>query len=228
MSIVKKLLSLALVGAMLTGLSSCSGKPVNESSDTSATDTTVLAGELETTGNETSETSATESKSPFGKAVVVYFSCSGNTKSVASKIALAARCKSYEIVPAKPYTAEDLNYNSKKSRATKEQNDASARPEIEGSISDWSSYDTVFLGYPIWFAKAPRILCTFVESYDFQGKTVIPFCTSGSSGVGASATELASLAKNGGKWIDGTRFSSSVKEKDISEWLNTLTESGTI
>ena len=82
-------------------------------------------------------------------------------------------------------------------------------------------YDTIFIGYPVWYSKAPRILCTFVENYDFSGKTVIPFCTSGSSGIGSSATELAELAKQG-KWINGTRFAASVNSKDISEWLNAL------
>ena len=208
---------------MVTGLASCSSAPANVTTETSQTGVTEKL--LQSTGNETSDSSAEESISRFGKAVVVYFSCTGNTKDVAAKIASAAHCKTYEIVPSKPYTTEDLNYNSKKSRASKENNDASARPEISADIAGWDSYDTVFLGYPIWFGKAPKILYTFVETHDFQGKKVIPFCTSGSSGIGSSAKDLAALAKDSGKWIDGTRFSASVKEKDITEWLKALAES---
>lgn len=220
MRTVRKILFLVLAVTMASGLISCSAKPTAQSSESSLSDHTTHS--QATTGNETTEASETEKESPFGKAVVVYFSCTGNTKSVAQKIASTVGCSTYEIVPAKPYSDEDLNYKNKKSRATKEQNDDAARPEIEGTITDWSSYDTVFIGYPIWFAKAPRILCTFVESQDFAGKRVIPFCTSGSSGVGNSAKELAELAKNGGNWVSGTRFASSVSNKDIAEWLDAL------
>ena len=223
MRIIRKILFFALTVTMASGLISCSAKPSSQSSASSLSDHTTQS--QSTTENETTEATETKKDNPFGKAVVVYFSCSGNTKSVAQKIASAAGCSTYEIVPAKPYSDEDLNYNNKKSRAAKEQNDAAARPEIEGTITDWNSYDTVFLGYPIWFAKAPRILCTFVESLDFTGKKVIPFCTSGSSGIGNSAKELAELANNGGNWVSGTRFSSSVSDKDISEWLAALNES---
>ena len=226
MSVVKKVLSFVLAAFMVAGLASCSSKPASVSTDTSQTGATEKL--LASSGNETSDSSAKESVSRFGKAVVVYFSCTGNTKDVANKIAAAANCSTYEIVPSKPYTTEDLNYNSKKSRATKEQNDASARPEISADIASWDSYDTVFLGYPIWFGKAPKILYTFVETHDFQGKKVIPFCTSGSSGIGSSAKDLSALSKDSGKWINGTRFSASVKEKDITEWLNTLIEAGEI
>jgi flavodoxin len=227
MSFVKKALSLVIMAAMATGLASCSKKPGVEISIPSITDN-ASKRVLTQTEKETTETTPAETKDHFQKAIVVYFSCTGNTKNVALKIANSAHCQTCEIVASKPYTTDDLNYNNKKSRATKEQNDAASRPEISGSIDDWSSYDVVFLGYPIWFAKAPRILCTFVESHDFTGKTVIPFCTSGSSGIGSSATELKSLAKNKGKWLDGTRFASSVKDKDISEWLSALVEAGDI
>ena len=226
MSLSKKVLSFALAAFMVTGLASCSDKPASVTTDTSQTGATEKL--MVSTGNETSDSSAEESVSRFGKAVVVYFSCTGNTKEVANKIASAAHCTTYEIVPSKPYTTEDLNYNNKKSRATKEQNDASARPEISGDITGWDSYDTVFLGYPIWFGKAPKIMYTFVENHDFQGKKVIPFCTSGSSGIGSSAKDLSSLAKDSGKWFNGTRFSAAVKDKDISEWLNALIEAGEI
>jgi flavodoxin len=220
MRILKKIMTLALSAAVLGGLASCSNNPANESSGSSVY--AVTEQSLITTAKETTEQTVTEKQSKIGKAVVVYFSCTGNTKEVAQKIASEVGCITYEIVPSKPYTTEDLNYSNKKSRATREQNDKNARPEIEGTVIDLSSYDTVFIGYPIWFAKAPRILNTFVESQSFEGKTVIPFCTSGSSGIGTSATELAELAENKGKWLSGTRFGSTVKSTDIAQWLAAL------
>ena len=226
MRLFKRVLSLVIAAAMAAGLASCSASPSSVTSDTSQTGATEKL--LESTGHETSGSSAKESISRFGKAVVVYFSCTGNTKDVANKIASAANCKTYEIVPSKPYSTEDLNYKNRKSRASKEQNDASSRPEISVDIAGWESYDTVFIGYPVWFGKAPKILYTFVESHDFQGKKVIPFCTSESSDIGSSATDLASLAKDSGKWINGTRFSATVKAKDITEWLTALVEAGEI
>ncbi len=219
MKLIRKIMSVAISAILLTGLASCSAGTRNET--VASTLANASEHSASATNKETSEVSDTGKENPFGKALVVYFSCTGTTKDVALKIASEAKCSACEIEPVKPYTADDLNYNTKKSRAYKEQNDASARPEISGSVSDWDSYDTIFIGYPVWYSKAPRILCTFVENYDFSGKTVIPFCTSGSSGIGSSATELAELAKQG-KWINGTRFAASVNSKDISEWLNAL------
>lgn len=223
----RKVLSLVLAGTLIAGLAACSNKVDTKITVPSLTDNATKK-EITKTEKETTETTPSETENKFGKAIVVYFSCTGITKDVASKISSAVGCPAYEIIASKPYTSDDLNYNNKKSRASKEQNDASARPEIAGSITDWSSYDTVFLGYPIWFAKSPRILCTFVEGHDFSGKTVIPFCTSGSSGIGNSADELKALAKDNGKWVNGTRFSSSVKEKDITEWLSAVVKAGDI
>lgn len=220
MRILKKLITLVLAASAVYGLASCSANTITAPSaslSTASTETTLLVTDKETTAS-----SGTEKESRFGKAVVVYFSCSGNTKSVALKLAQEADCGTYEIVPSKPYAPEDLNYNNKKSRAAREQNDKTARPEIEGAKLDISSYDTIFIGYPIWFSKAPKILYTFVESQSFEGKTVIPFCTSDNSGIGTSATELAALAENKGKWLNGTRFSASVKNADIAQWLAAL------
>ena len=220
MRILKKIMTIVLSAAVLGGLASCSNKPANESSGSSVS--AVTEQSLITTAKETTEQTVTEKQSKMGRAVVVYFSCTGNTKEVAQKIAAEVGCATYEIVPSKPYTTEDLNYSNKKARAAREQNDKNARPEIGGTAIDLSSYDTVFIGYPIWFAKAPRILNTFVESQSFEGKTVIPFCTSESSGIGTSAAELAELAENKGKWLNGTRFGSSVKSADIAQWLDAL------
>lgn len=150
---------------------------------------------------------------------MVYFSATGNTKAIAESIADGLQADIYEIVPKEPYTDADLNYNDNNSRSTLEMNDPSARPEIVGPVYNFEQYDTVFLGYPIWWGEAPRILNTFVESYDFTGKTVIPFCTSASSGIGSSADKLESLAGSG-DWVDGQRFKGNESADKVMEWAN--------
>ena len=220
MSFTKRMISLVVSVLLLGGLASCSGQKTVETTVPSLS--AALVQSSSTSVKETPEDSVTEKVNRFGNAIVVYFSCTGNTKEVALKIASEAGCGTYEIVPSKPYTAEDLKYRNSKSRAGREQKDKRSRPEIDGSVTGWESYDTVFIGYPIWFGKAPRILCTFVESHSFEGKKVIPFCTSGSSGIGSSASELETLAQNKGTWLTGTRFGASVKSTDIAEWMKSL------
>ncbi len=167
----------------------------------------------------TPEGSPTEAES--AKVLVAYFSATGNTKSVAEKIAAALDgAELYEILPEEPYTSADLDYNSD-CRANSEQNDPDARPAISGSVGNMADYDVVFLGYPIWWGEAPRIMSTFVESYDFSGKTVIPFCTSGSSGFGSSDAALKAAA-GGAEWLDGRRFSGSASADDVSAWVDGL------
>lgn len=150
--------------------------------------------------------------------LTAYFSATGATQGVAETIAEITGADIYEIVPEQPYTEEDLNYNSDSSRTTEEMNDASARPTIEGEVENWDKYEIVYLGYPIWWGEAPRIMDTFVESYDFGGKTVIPFCTSGSSGIGSSAQNLEALS-DGGEWLAGRRFGGGASRGEIAEWL---------
>ena len=155
------------------------------------------------------------------KVLVVYFSATNTTKGVAKKIANGIDADLYEIVPEVPYTSADLNYNNPDSRANKEMNDSNARPAISGSVENMEQYDIVFIGYPIWWGQAPKIMCTFMESYDFSGKTIVPFCTSGSSGIGSSATNLQSLT-NGAIWVPGRRFSGSASQNTIMEWVRGL------
>jgi flavodoxin len=155
------------------------------------------------------------------KVLVAYFSATNNTRPLAEYIADAAGADLYEITPAVPYTSADLNYNDSSTRATVEQNDASARPAISGSVENMADYDVVFIGYPIWWGQAPRIISTFLESYDLSGKTIIPFCTSGSSGIGSSATNLHSLAPNA-NWLAGQRFSSGTSRDTMANWVNGL------
>lgn len=155
------------------------------------------------------------------KVLVAYFSATNTTKGVAENLAGGLGADLYEIVPETPYTDADLNYHDNNSRTTIEMNDPNARPVISGSVENMDQYDVVFLGYPIWWGEAPRIINTFVETYDFNGKTIIPFCTSGSSGMGSSATNLHS-ATNGATWLDGSRFSGSASGDELVEWVKSL------
>jgi len=154
------------------------------------------------------------------KILVAYFSCTNTTENVANYIADMTNADEHEILAAVPYTEEDLKYYTD-CRADKEQADASARPAIANSISNLEQYDTIFLGYPIWHGQAPKIIYTFLESYDFSGKTIIPFCTSHSSGIGSSDTNLHSLA-NSAEWISGKRFGGSASQTEISQWVDSL------
>lgn len=154
------------------------------------------------------------------KTLAVYFSATGNTKAIAEEIARLTGADLYEIVPADPYTSEDLDYNND-CRANQEMNDVSARPAIGGETINVSSFDTIFVGYPIWWGQAPRIISTFLESYDFDSKTIVPFCTSASSGIGSSATNLHDLAPNA-NWLPGQRFSSSTDQSTVQNWVDGL------
>lgn len=156
-----------------------------------------------------------------GRALVVYFSCTNTTKGVAEHIASITESGMYQIEPEEPYTSADLDYNNSSSRANREQNDPSARPAIAGSLENLSDYDIVFLGYPIWWGKAPKIIFTFLESYDFAGKTIVPFCTSHSSGIGSSDTDLHELAAQA-TWMQGRRFGGNASESDVREWIESL------
>ncbi len=160
-------------------------------------------------------------KAAKAKTLVAYFSCTGTTEGVAKKLASVTGADLYEIVPAEPYTAEDLDYGDRSNRATYEQDHPDIRPKIGGEPLSLKGYGTVYLGYPIWWGMEPRILCTFVESYDFTGITVIPFCTSGSSGIGTSGGDLAKLAGTG-KWLDGARHSGSISESALRDWVDGL------
>ena len=160
-------------------------------------------------------------ESADSKVLVAYFSATGNTEGIAKHIADATGATLYEIQPETPYTSADLNYSDSSTRATREQNDASARPAISGAVENMADYDVVFLGYPIWWGQAPKILYTFVESYGFDGKTVIPFCTSGSSSIGSSAANLQKSA-SGAKWLAGNRFGGGASRESIVSWINGL------
>ncbi len=152
--------------------------------------------------------------------IVAYFSCTDTTKGVAEHVAEETRGTLYEIAPAESYTDDDLKYYID-CRADKEQADPTARPQIQGSVENMDKYDTVFLGYPIWHGQAPQIISTFLESYDLSGKTIIPFCTSHSSGIGNSDTNLHALAPTA-EWLSGRRFAAGASRQAVAEWINGL------
>ena len=153
--------------------------------------------------------------------LVAYFSATGNTEGVAELLQTALDADLYEIVPEVAYTSEDLNYSSDDCRANQEQNDPDARPAIDGSVENMDSYDVIFLGYPIWWGEAPKIISTFLESYDFTGKTIVPFCTSGSSGIGSSAEHLAGLAGSS-TWLEGACFAPGASQEEVAAWVDGL------
>lgn len=172
------------------------------------------------------EPSETESGEPSmndvkkGKILVAYFSATKTTKQLAQYATALLNADIYEIIPSVPYTEDDLAYYTN-GRADQEQDDPSARPEIAVGVENMEQYDTILLGYPIWHGQAPRIISTFLESYDFSGKTILPFCTSHSSGIGSSDTNLHPLAQTA-NWMKGRRFAAGTSKEDISEWLDEM------
>ncbi len=169
----------------------------------------------------TAEIAQPENPAENKKVLVVVFSATGTTKGVAEKIAAIEDADLYEIKAAQEYTSADLNWNDSDSRSTKEQNDKSARPAIGSEPISLDGYDTVYIGYPIWWGEEPRIMDSFVESYSFDGMTMIPFCTSGGSGIGRSGKNLEENAGSG-NWLDGQRFSGSVSESELKSWIDGL------
>ena len=184
----------------------------------STNDTAEEPAETETAQTEEQEAVPDES----GKdTLVVYFSATGTTKGVAEKIAAITGADIYEIKAAQEYTTEDLDWNDSDSRTTHEQNDASVRPEIGSDPVSLEGYSTIYIGFPIWWGEEPRIMDTFVESYNFDGITMIPFCTSSSSGIGMSGKNLESNAGSG-NWLDGQRFGGGVSEEELQAWIDGL------
>lgn len=172
--------------------------------------------------DESPEASAQPAQEPNGETshvLVAYFSATGNTRPLAEAIMETLDADLFEIQPETPYTTEDLDWHDSSSRTTFEMNDPSARPAISGSVENMEDYDVIFLGYPIWWGEAPRIISTFLESYDFSGKTIVPFCTSGSSGYSDSA--IRPLAADA-VWQTGRRFSGGVSQSAVKSWIDSL------
>lgn len=197
-----------------------------ELSDNSESETAPSENPNPETEAELSENPEPDTEAEGSKILVACFSATGNTEGVAQKLADGLGADLYEIVPETPYTSDDLNYNDSSSRSSIEMDDPDARPAISGSVENMEQYDVVLLGYPVWWGEAPRIMSTFIESYDFSGKTLAAFCTSASSGFGSSDSALREAADSA-SWLDGIRFSSGASSEEILEWANGLGISGT-
>ena len=220
----KRLFGCLLAGTMLLSLAACGSNDSPADDQAAAQLQEETAPPADTAGNTAApEASAGENTADSGSVLVVYYSASGHTKTVAGYIAQATGGDIFEITPVEPYTDDDLNWSDSDSRVTREHEDESLR-DVElttTEVENWDSYDTVFIGYPIWWGIAAWPVDGFVEANDFTGKTVIPFCTSSSSGLGESGELLAELAGTG-NWQEGQRFRSSAGQADVDEWVDSL------
>ena len=216
---MKKLLPLLLAALLIASFAACAGSQPAKPTEAAASDPLVTDAPENTAEPDT--TAAPDTTVAGGKTLVVYFSATGTTKGVAETIASLENADLYEIEAAQPYTAADLNWNDKNSRTTLEQNDKSARPAIGSEPLSLNGYTKIYVGYPIWWGEEPRILDTFAESYDFSDITLIPFCTSGGSGIGRSGQNLAQIAGSG-NWLDGQRFAGGVSAAQLQTWIDTL------
>ena len=218
---MKKLTALLLSVVLALSLAAC-GSTNKPASSTTQPETSAPTEQPESSSTAPAE-SEPETQPKTGKTLVVYYSASGNTERVAKDIAEAAGADLFEIVPTEVYTSEDLNWTNSDSRVSREHDDESLRdvPLTTTEVPDWDSYDTVFIGYPIWWGIAAWPVDTFVKNHDFTGKTVIPFATSSSSGIGQSGSLLADMAGTG-EWQEGQRFSSGVSSDDVQSWVNGL------
>ena len=154
----------------------------------------------------------------MSKVLVAFFSASGVTKKVANELATVEKADLFEITPETPYTAEDLDYKNRQSRSTLEMKDPNCRPAITGQIENMSQYDTVFVGFPIWWGREPSVVDTFLDAYDFGGKKIVPFCTSGGSGIGETAKRLQEIVGAAAVVDEGTRLGGTVSEEDLEMW----------
>ncbi len=218
---VSGVLAVTMAMSLMTGCGTGSSDS-KESSDMAAAKATAEATES-SDAKETDVAADTKKTEDNGKILVVYYSATGSTKAVAETIADTTGGDLFEIQPKEPYTDDDLNWTDDNSRVSKEHEDESLR-DVElttTKVKNWDSYDTVFIGYPIWWAIAAWPVDNFVKDNDFSGKTVIPFCTSASSGIGESGQLLAKAAGTG-EWQDGERFSSGVSDTDVTDWVKDL------
>jgi len=223
---MKKFLALILSLICIAG-SFCLFACTDDKADNNAEGGTQNTEGEKPNGNKPSEEEDGETDNPDDTQVpasndilVVYFSCTNTTERIADYVIEKTGGARYEIVPKVPYTEDDLKYYTN-CRADKEQADPDARPEIDGNFEDMDKYKTVFIGYPIWHGEAPKIIYTFLESYDFSGKTLIPFCTSHSSGIGSSDTNLHTLAPNA-EWKSGKRFAGSASKESVNDWVDSM------
>ena len=223
----KKIAAVLLTCIMAIGLmAGCGASNTNQSAsnnDSHSTSTNQSGNEEADTNSENTTDTTENTSTGNGKTLVVYYSASGNTKDVAEKIAKITEADLFEIEPVEPYTDDDLDWTDDDSRVSREHDDESLRDVelVSTTVDNWESYDIVFIGYPIWWYIAAWPVNNFVSGNDFSGKTVIPFCTSASSGIGDSGNLLEEMAGTG-NWQEGHRFSSRASESDINEWVSSL------
>ena len=221
---MKKIILTLLTVGLLLAMTACGNSqtqntpPVQKSENTPAVQPAQIPEETESVSD-----SEPEQEPETGGVLVVYYSATGSTETVAGYIANALNADTFSITPTEPYTSDDLNWRDTDSRVSREHDDPALRTVelTSATVENWDSYDTVFVGYPIWWGIAAWPLDSFVSANDFTGKTVIPFCTSSSSGMGESGQLLADLAGTG-DWLEGQRFRSSVNETAVVDWVNSL------
>ncbi|MGO5080917.1 flavodoxin [Oscillospiraceae bacterium LCP25S3_E4] len=225
---IKRLFSIILMSVLIICVPTGCAANSNSGSAVQNSSTSSTAQDKDQTATDSSSKSATSEqnkndKVSGGKTLVVYFSATGSTKAVAEKISDATNGDIFELVPQTPYTSEDLDWNNTESRVTKEHEDESKRDVAlnSTSVDNWDSYDTVFIGYPIWWGIAAWPVNSFVKENDFSGKTVIPFCTSASSDIGDSGSLLKEMVGTG-NWQSGQRFASNASDDDVKAWLGQL------
>lgn len=217
---MKKLIALLLSLMLVFSLAACGNNP--QAAETEPATSTPVSEE--TQEPETSEeTEAADTESTGGKTLVVYYSASGNTENVSNVIAKTLGADLFELEPVEPYSNDDLNWTNDDSRVTREHENEDERDVelVSATVDNWSEYDTVFIGYPIWWGIAAWPVDEFIETNDFTGKTVIPFATSASSGMGQSGELLAEMAGTG-DWQEGQRFRSGASESDVAAWVESL------
>lgn len=218
----KKIAAVLLTCIMAIGLTAgCGASNTNQSASNNDSQST----STNQSGNEEADTNSenTTDTTGNGKTLVVYYSASGNTKDVAEKIAKITEADMFEIEPVEPYTDDDLDWTDDDSRVSREHDDESLRDVelVSTTVDDWDSYDTVYIGYPIWWGIAAWPVDNFVKENDFTGKTVIPFCTAATSGIGDSGNLLEEMTGTG-DWKEGERFHGGASESDISSWIDSL------
>ena len=226
---MKRLIPILTTLTLLLGLAACGQAGTQSNPDQSQTqqEGTSPVGETSVSDQSVSPASSTpgaggsDEEIPEGGVLVAYFSATGNTEGIAQHLQSILEADLYEIVPEVAYTDEDLNYSNDSCRANQEQNDPAARPAITGTLENPEDYDVVFLGYPIWWGQAPKVMYTFLESYDLGDATIVPFCTSGSSGIGGSLDDLHALAPEA-TWLDGQRFSGGASQDEVAQWVDSL------
>ena len=223
---MKKIAAILLSLLLVLGLAACDAAdkpaPTTTQPETAAPTQKPTTEPTEGASTAPAETEP-ETQPKSGKVLVVYYSASGNTERVAGDIAEAAGADLFEIVPTEVYTSDDLNWRDSDSRVSREHDDEALRdvPLTSTTVENWDSYDTLFIGYPIWWGIAAWPVHNFVKANDFTGKTVIPFATSSSSGMGQSGELLAEMAGTG-DWQEGQRFSSGVSAEDVQDWVSGL------